>query len=404
MWIGWWMKWKPSTGRSSIADLRRVLVVMPNWFGEALFTTPFLTALRAARPDAVIAALGVPRVQEILRHVPELDAVVVYDEAGAHRSLGAKWGLARALRRQRFDAAFILRPSASRTALAWLAGIPARVGFAHAKGGWLLTHRVLATEPVPSTLARACRRPRGRRPPDGGRHKSQTYLALLSGLGLEARPAPYRYQPTEAERREAAAWLHAQGLADGRRLLIVHPGANWWHKRWPPERFAQAADRLARATGGCIALTGAAEDLPLVERVQSRMATPPLILAGKTTVPQMAACLSHASLMLSNDTGVMHLAAAVGCPVVALYGPTAPAFVGPLGDPQRTRVLHHPDCCPEIPCAQPEHPGYPGMNAISVDEVSNAAQQLLGNAECGVRSAECKPSIPNSEFRIPNST
>lgn len=340
--------------------LHRILVVAPNWFGEALFITPFIAALREARPFAFIAALSVPRVEEIVRHIAGVDRSLTYDEAGAHRWLAGKWRIASVLRRERFDTAFVLRRSASRTALVWLAGVPFRVGFANRKSRWLLTH------PIP--------------PSRGARHKAATYLELLGGLGLPAQFSPYAFRVTEQERRETEAWLHAQGVSGDQHLIVVHPGANWAHKRWSPERFAQAADHLAQRPGRLIALTGAPEDQPLIDKIRSLMSARALILAGRTTVPQMAACLSRAALLVSNDTGVMHLAAAVGCPVVALYGPTSPAMVGPLGDPSRTRVIHHAASCPNIPCYRPEHPGHPGMDAISVEEVVDASERLLDAA------------------------
>jgi ADP-heptose:LPS heptosyltransferase len=101
------------------------------------------------------------------------------------------------------------------------------------------------------------------------------------------------------------------------------------------------------------------------------------VLAGQTTLRQLGACLEQAQVVVAGDTGVLHIAAALRKPVVALYGPTSPAITGPLGDSQRTVVLRHPECCPGIPCLQPEHPGFPGMDAISVEEVYDAACQLL---------------------------
>ena len=107
------------------------------------------------------------------------------------------------------------------------------------------------------------------------------------------------------------------------------------------------------------------------------MTTRPTVLTGKTTLRQLAACLEQVSLVVSNDTGVLHIASALNRPVVALYGPTSPAITGPLGDPARTVVIHHPTCCPHIPCYQPQHPGYPGMESITVDEVYDASVTLL---------------------------
>jgi len=160
-------------------------------------------------------------------------------------------------------------------------------------------------------------------------------------------------------------------------LIVVHPGANWEHKRWLPERFAHVADRLAFDGRYAVALSGAPEDVPLVERMRRQMVSDPLVLAGHTSLRQLAACLARARLVIANDTGVMHIAAALERPVVALFGPTSPALTGPVGDPERTLVIHHPDCCPHVPCAAPHHPASPGMASIHVEEVLDAAQKLL---------------------------
>ena len=336
--------------------MNRVLVVLPNWYGETLFATPFLRALRQQCPDAFIATLGWPSCREVLLHHPAVNECLDYDERGAHRSLAGKWRVIRVLRARRFDTAFLLRKSLSRSLLLLLAGIPVRVGFANAKSGWALTHRVAPSRTV--------------------WHKASTYLPLLEAVGVSAVPAPYDYVVNEAERQQARQQL-AAAPHDGRPLVILHPGANWLHKRWAPERFAALGDRLSIAQRAHVVITGGPDDTALADSIIRQMRQPATVLAGRTTLRQLAACLEQASLVVSNDTGIMHLAAALRRPVVALYGPTSPQLTGPLGDPQRTMVLHHPECCPRIPCYSPDHPPHPGMEAISVDEAYDAACQLL---------------------------
>lgn len=338
----------------------RILVVLPNWFGETLFTTPFLRALRHERHHAWIATLGRPACREVLLHLPYVNELLDYDELGTHRGLAGKWRLIRLLRAQGFDGAFILRRSLSRTLLMALAGIPMRIGFGHPKSGWLLTTRV--------------------RPRAEATHKALGYLALLEAFGYVAAPGPYDYAVSEPERQAARAFLAREGLGPEEPLVILHPGANWVHKRWPPERFAEAGDRLAQRERVRLAITGGPHDVELAEEIRRRMRHPATVLAGRTTLRQLAACLEQAQLVISHDTGVLHIAAALGRPVVALYGPTSPALTGPLGDPERTVVLHHPDCCPQIPCFSPDRPPHPGMASITVEEVVAAAQRLLAPA------------------------
>ena len=337
--------------------MERILVVLPNWYGETLFATPFLRALRQQQPSASIATLRWPPCREILLHSTHINALIDYDDRGIHRSLSGKWALVQELRRQRFDAAFILRRSLSRSLLLALAGIPVRVGFAQAKSGWLLTRR------VPS--------------PKETMHKASTYLPLLEAVGLCVLTGPCDYVVADDERRAASHLLHSKASSDGCPLVILHPGANWPHKRWAPERFAALGDQLIEKHRAAVFITGGPDDVPLAQEIQRHMRQPLTVLAGHTTLRILAACLEQARLVVSNDTGVLHIAAALRRSLVALYGPTSPRLTGPLGDPQRMRVLHHFDCCPQIPCYQPDHPVHPGMNAITVEEVYAAACQLL---------------------------
>jgi len=350
--------------------MNRILVVLPNWYGETLFATPFLRALRQQAPAAFIATLGWPQCREILLHNPHINELLDYDERGAHRSLVGKWRLVATLRVGRFDTAFILRKSLSRTMLVAAAGIPTRVGFANPKSDWLLTRR------VPSAK--------------GPRHKASTYWPLLEAVGLSVLPGPYEYTVSDDERQAARQWQSAQRVENGRPIVVLHPGANWPHKRWAPERFAALGDRLAQSQHAHVIITGGPKDVPLARTIQQAMHQPATVIAGQTTLRQLAALLEQAQLLVSNDTGILHVAAALGRPVVALYGPTSPSLTGPLGEPQRIAVVHHPDCCPRVPCYQPDHPPHPGMDAITVDEVYQASCQLLGrgNAEFGIRSSE----------------
>lgn len=356
--------------------MQRILVVLPNWYGETLFATPFLRALHLRYPEARIVALGWPRCQEILQGNPHVHDFLSYEERGAHRRLAAKWQLIRAIRRQRFDVAFLLRPSLSRSLLIAAAGISKRIGFDQPKSGWVLTHRAPL---VVGRSTRAVESPRRA-------HKAETYFALLETLGGPKQATmpppfngrcPFDYIVSEAERQAARAWYRQHGVADGRPLIVLHPGANWVHKRWDPQRFAALGDRLAGARRAQIVVSGGPEDVALAQDVSGRMQQPALVAAGQTTLRALAALLEQAHLVIANDTGVLHVAAALHRPLVALYGPTSPLFTGPLGDEGHSTIIHHPECCPTVPCYDAAHPPHAGMASISVDEVYDAAVRLL---------------------------
>ena len=334
----------------------RMLVVLPNWFGETLFATPFLKALRAQRPNAFIATLGWPQCRLVLEQNPSLNELLDFDERGRHRTWLGAWRLARSLRRLRFDTVFILRNSLSRTWLMWHAGIPVRIGFDNPKSGWLLTGRVASRHPT---------------------HKALSYLPLLEAAGLPATLAPYEYHVSDEERKDALARSARHGWQDGRPLIILHPGANWPHKRWATDRFAALGDRLAETLNAHLVITGTAEDHAMGTAIVAQMRHPATLLAGETTVRQLGALLEQAHLLVSNDTGILHIGAALRRPLIALYGPTSPALTGPLGDPARMIVLHHVECCPRIPCYAPDRPPHAGMDSITVDEAYAVAMQVL---------------------------
>ena len=335
----------------------RVLVVQPNWFGETLFATPFLRLLRERHPGAFIATLGRPACREILLQNPSVNELMEFERAARQDGPVATWQLLRALRAKRFETAFILRRSLSRTALLALAGIQQRIGFDNPKSGWLLTRRIAL--------------------PAGPMHKALSYLPLL-GAGTAETAVSFDYRVTEDERRAARVLLDASARDGAGPLIILHPGANWFHKRWPVERFAQLGDRLRNERGARVVITGGPQDVALAESVRGAMPEPAAGLAGRTSLRQLAACLEQARLVVSNDTGILHLAAALQRPLIGLYGPTSPALTGLLGERARMAVLHHPDCCPRIPCLQPEEgPVHPGMASITVEEAYDAACTLL---------------------------
>ena len=344
--------------------LRRIVVVLPNWVGDTLFATPLLRALRAAHPGAYLATLGMPLSLDVLAGNPHVDAMLVYDERGAHRSLRAKAALVRRLRAQHFDTAFILRRSFSRTLLLVLSGIPTRIGYDEGRGRRLLTHRVpLLQEPV---------------------HRAESYLRLARAVGIAAPVHRCDFVVGIDRQQQADRWLASQRPAgDARPLVALNAGGNWPHKRWPEERFAQLAQRLQRELDTVVLLTGGPRDTALAKRIAAGVVPAPLIAAGTDSLQDAGALLARCALVVSNDSGPLHIAAALGVPLVALFGPTSPSLTGPFGRGPWT-IIHHADGCPQVPCYAPDEPSHPGMAAISVEEVFAAVRQRLRGARTPV--------------------
>lgn len=332
----------------------RILIVEVNWVGDVLFSTPFIRAVRDAYPSGRIACLIHPRCREVLANNPCVDELIVYDEEGAHRGLIGKCRLLRDLRARRFDVAYLLHRSFTKALFAYCAGIRERVGYDTKGRGMLLT--------------KAC-------PEPAGRHKVEYFLDIARCAGLSPQSSSYEFTPGDDDRSFAAAFFAENGLTASDRIVVINPGGNWDPKRWPKDRFAAVADRLADMCRARIVITGAAKDVALAGEIEGMMHSRPVIAAGRTTLPQLGAILARASLVIANDSGPMHLAVAVGAKVIALFGPTSPALTGPYGNGEYTVIAMHEGCA--VPCYDRRCRENRCMSAITVDDVVNEAVRYL---------------------------
>ncbi|HEY2954593.1 MAG TPA: lipopolysaccharide heptosyltransferase II [Candidatus Eisenbacteria bacterium] len=327
--------------------MERVLVRIPNWLGDALLARPLLHALRRAHPRAEVRVLGPAALVELLSTDPVADAWEAWPAGARERRERIAW-----LRAWRPDAALVLPPSFSSAWLAWRIGARVRIGYAHEGRSPLLT-RALA------------------RPPRGERHLSDEYLELGRALGVEAGPTPAL--PVPAERREEAlALLRARAPAGGR-VAILGPGAIYGPaKRWDQGRFALLAGALAR-DGWRVLVCGAKSDREVCAEVAERAAAGVVSLAGETGITLQAALCSIASLAVCNDSGLAHVAAAVGAPTVVIFGSTSSAWSAPLGE--RVRVVQRAPVC--SPCFQRTcRIGYVCLTAIAVEDVARACREV----------------------------
>ena len=324
--------------------LERVLVRLPNWLGDVLMARPALHALRAAHPRAEITACGSRVLLELL--APE----GLWQRTEA---LPCTPELIGRLRAARFDAALVLPPSFSSAWLAFRSGARLRVGFAHEGRSLLLTRAV-------------------RRPGRGDLHLSGEYLRLVASL--EAREVPLPLLGVDAGAvREAATLLTRAGLGE-RPIGILGPGAAYGPaKRWSTERFAALGLQLA-ACGHALLVCGAASEREICEAVAAAIGAQARSLAGETSLPVQAALCARATLTVSNDSGLAHLAAATGAPTVVVFGSTSSAWSVPLGP--RVRVVQRAPVC--SPCfARDCRIGYGCLDAVEVAMVTSAAGELV---------------------------
>lgn len=336
---------------------RRIVVRGVNWLGDAVMTTPALGRLHERFPDAEITLLTPSKLKDLWTGHPDLHHVMPLGVGEGVLSVG------RRLRRGHFDLA-VLFPNSPRTGLeVWLGGIPRRVGGAWPWRNALLTD-VVPQDPAAERMrkrtpdeirrlvatARDPAAPRRPGPSPGLRsHQMHHYLRLVGYLGANPAPAPPRLYVTPAEIESVRQKF---GFQPGSQWLGINPGAEYGAaKRWPLERFAAAAVAVHQRCGCGIAVFGGLADIGLAEALSAELATaaPTVrILAGRTSLRELLAALTLCRVVLTNDTGPMHAAAAVGVPVVVPFGSTSPELTAPglPGDPRHHLLGAGAPCAP----------------------------------------------------------
>jgi lipopolysaccharide heptosyltransferase I len=314
-------------------NFSRTLIIKPSSMGDVVQALPVLTALKETHPSAQVSWLVAKAFAGILAGHPRLDEVIVFDRQRFGRftfSLTVAAEFMRflgSLRRRRFTAVIDLQGLFRSGLLALATGAPSRVGFRHARelAPLFYTAEVSVGRHVV--------------------HAADRYMAAARRIGLAA-PQASDHLPVSAEARAAIRGRLAEaGLAPGEPFVAVCAHARWPTKQWPPERFAAVVDRMRAAVGARAVLVGSPEATEGAAAIVRRMAEPPIDLTGRTALKELAAVLAEARVMLTNDSGPMHVAAAVGTPVVAVFGPTSPALTGPYGPGHRVLAGRAP-CSP----------------------------------------------------------
>lgn len=335
--------------------MRRILVVNINWLGDAIFSTPLFRALKNTHPQAHVACLCVPRVEEALRHCPHIDEIIIYDEKGKDFWLWNKWRLVARLRRGKFDTAFLLHRSATRALLVYLAGIPRRIGYA--KFGWLLTDRV--------------------QDPGDGIHRSDYYLKATEAYEVECSDRTCQLSLDEADVRSMDEKLKARGMGPAEKFIVFNTGGNWDLKRWPLSHWAALAKRVAQASKLKIIFSGAAKDRADVARVIEESGVAAVDCTGETTLGQSLALFARARAVVSGDSGPLHLAGSVGANTIGIFGPTRPEITGPRGTGGSV-VLFKDVGCNKAPCYHLACGNNVCMQAIGVEDVWQALHKFTG--------------------------
>ncbi|WP_298432774.1 lipopolysaccharide heptosyltransferase II [Geobacter sp.] len=355
------------TGRAQ----KKILVLRYRFIGDTILTIPFLRNLRRAEPDAHIAWVVAPGSSDVIKGVPYVDELIYWDpvtihadSTGTHGTLSSKITFIRGLRGKRFDKVYVLKRSLSSGMMAWLAGARQRVGFATEGRGFLLTREV---------------------PYHHDRHEVQNFLEVLRADGVPIVDDYLEAWLSPEEQQFADDYLAAAGLAPGDRLIGIHPFSANPSRGWHLDMFMELARRLQERYAARILFFGGPRDKEALPGIRAALPQPPLEAVGSTTLRQTMALLARCRLLVCNDSGIMHLAASLQVPLVALFGPQSPAKFGPWGE--KCRVVYRAFPC--SPCRQrffkectPSPRGKPEcMEAITVDTVLEEIATLLPVAD-----------------------
>jgi len=345
---------------------KRILVLRYRFIGDTILTVPFLRNLRRAEPDAEITWVVSPGTTEIIQGIPYVDELLVWDpvtihadSSGGHRTVGQKLEFVKHLRGRCFDKAYVLKRSFSSALMGVFAGAGERVGFNTEGRGLLLTKRV---------------------PYRMDSHEVENFLDVLraDGVAVTDNYLEYWLEPSEVQRGDEL--LTTAGIVPGEPLALIHPFAAYPPRGWHLEDFAALATGLA-TQGLRPVVLGGGRDNGSYQEIQGHFPAATVSLVGVCNLRETMAVLKRGALFVGNDSGIMHLAAAAGIPMVALFGPQSPVRFGPWSS--KARVIYKGFPC--SPCRQkffkecePSLRGKPlCIEAITLNEVLEACTGLL---------------------------
>lgn len=346
---------------------KRILVLRYRFIGDTILTVPFLRNLRYSEPDAYIVWVVAPGSSEVVHGIPYVDELLCWDPVtihadshGTHRTLGDKLRFVRNIRGQKFDKVYVLKRSFSSALIAFLSGARERVGFDTEGRKLLLTKRVSYRQ---------------------DQHEVENFLDVLRADGIPIRDDYLESWITSEEDSAAGELLFREGVTAGEELVLIHPFAAVPQRGWALEDFAQLSLRL-KEQGLRVGILGSPRERALFESVRDQFGEDCVDLVGKCPLRVTMALLKKCTLFIGNDSGIMHLAAASGVPIVALFGPQSPVKFGPWS--KQATVLYKAFPC--SPCRQkfftecePSERMKPAcIEAFTIDEVFREALCLLG--------------------------
>jgi heptosyltransferase-2 len=358
--------------KSNLSQVNRILVRGVNWVGDTILSYPTVQQLKTLFPHTHLAILVPSHLVDLWKTFPYVDEIIPFHKKGGLRSVWEDLNISQSLKERNFDLAVILPRSFRSAFQVYLARIPVRIGYQDEGRSLLLTDGIPRKEEVLHI------------------HRVHYYLKLLEPLGkIEGCPS-HRIFLREEDRRWAEQTLRDLGILDGRPLVGMNPGATYgMAKCWSPARFGELGKRLSERWKATVLLFGKEGEESIANEILQHIENGGIDLTGKTRLLQLAALLERCHLLVTNDTGTMHVATAIGTPVVALFGSTDFITTGPWGEGHRV-VRKEVPCSPCLKRVCPTN--HRCMDLITVDEVEEVVNKKL----------EERFQIPNTKHQSSN--
>jgi len=347
------------TGKKQIdkSKIRRILVRATNWVGDVVMTIPALEAVRENFPESRLAVLARPWVIPLLETHPAVDQVLPLRKGkGYPVDVIELIRVACLIRRMRFDLAILFQNAFEAAFLACVGGIRYRVGYNTDGRRLLLSHTLIRNDELLNL------------------HQVEYYLTILKAMGWEARTRDPNLFVADKDKESVRSLLMKKGVGEDDFLLGLSPGAVFGPaKRWPPDRFAAIGDWAAERWGATVLIIGSEGEKDIGMRLETSMKHAPVNLCGMTSLGEAMALINRCHMFVTNDSGLMHIGAALNVPVVAIFGSTDPVATGPRG--QRSKVVRKPMDC--APCLRPVCPtDYRCLLSIEPEEVWKEMEDL----------------------------
>jgi heptosyltransferase-2 len=340
-------------------EYKKILIIQTAFIGDVVLATPLIQSLSKGFPEAELHMITTPKGREALNGDPCLANIIPYDKNGQQKGIFHFLKIVEELRRMHFDLAVVPHPSFRSSLLAFLCGIPYRIGFDRNAASFLFTSKIGYQLKL---------------------HEAKRNLELAYSLGAPEEDYPLKIHISGKNREFSRDFISRNGVLPIDSLIGINPCSVWPTKRWIPERFAQVGDALSNEFKAKIILVGGHEDGWLVEKIALFMKTRPILAAGRLSLKHLAGVMERCQLFITNDSGPLHLAMAMKTPTVAIFGPTTTDLgFGPYGESFRVVEKAGLNC---RPCGK--HGGqrcplksFACMKGITVDDVVSAARELI---------------------------